>query len=449
MKLYKNILLTISVCFLSTFSFAQSVEQKMDELVSAYARQNKFNGVVLVAQNGNILFSKGYGYRNAEEKILHESSDIFQIGSITKQITAAVIMQLHEEGKLSIKDKLNKYFPGFVNGNKITIEHLLTHTSGVYNYTNDTSLMNSDVTKHYSSRQMIDIFKKYKPDFEPGEKFNYSNSGYSLLGYIIEEVTKKPYEAVVRERIFYPLKMLNSGFDFTHLNNPLKSKGYFQLKENQVNPAPIVDSTIAYSAGAIYSTVDDLLKWERAVSSKKLLKPESWKAVFTPFKSKYGYGWSIDSLFGKLVTVHSGGIHGFSSYLVRFPDEGLVVITLDNASSNQLNPLSRSLAAIVLKQPYTIPGAKKEIQLQPEVLKQYVGEYQLSPSFSIMVSLDGKNLKAQATGQPSFEIFAEAENKFFLKVVDAQIEFIKNEKGEVTEMVLYQNGAQPRGKKVK
>jgi CubicO group peptidase (beta-lactamase class C family) len=449
MRLFKFILLAITTFSLSTVNFAQPIEQKMNELVSAYAKQNNFNGVVLVAQNGNILFSKGYGLRNAEEKQWHETSDIFQIGSITKQITAAVIMQLHDEGKLSVKDKLSKFFAGFANGDKITIEHLLTHTSGIYNYTNDTAILNSDVTKPYSSGQMIDVFRKYKPDFEPGEKFNYSNSGYSLLGYIIEQVTRKPYEAVVREKIFYPLGMMNSGFDFTRLNHISKSKGYFQLKENEIKAAPIVDSTIAYSAGSIYSTVDDLLKWERAVSEKKLLKPESWQAVFTPYKSKYGYGWGIDSVYGKPFMAHSGGIHGFSSYLVRFPNEGLVVIALDNASSNQLNSLSKSLAAIVLNQPYNIPGVKKEIQLPAEVLKQYEGEYQFSPSFSITVSMDGKVLKAQATGQPSFELFAEAENKFFLKVVDAQLEFIRNSDGKVTELVLYQNGAQPKGKKIK
>lgn len=428
---------------------AQSVQQKMDDLLDSYLKEKKFNGSVLVGHKGQVVYEKGLGYRNAEDKVPNDVNSIFQIGSITKQFTAAVIMQLQEEGKLSVQDKLSKYYPGFANGDKITIEHLLTHTSGIYNYTNDTTLMKSDVTKHYSQSQMVEMFKKYPPDFEPGTKWNYSNSGYSLLGYIIEKVTGKPYERVVRERILQPLGMSHSGFDFAHVKDAEKAKGYFTLASTKATPAPIVDSTIAYSAGALYSTVEDLYKWEKAIKTDKILKPASWNRIFTPYMNKYGYGWGIDSLYGKLTTSHSGGIHGFSSFLLRVPEEDLVVIMMDNSSSGALGKLSKTLAAIALDKPYDLPTAKKEIQVDHSILSRYTGEYQLAPTFSITVRLDGNQLKAQATGQPEFELFPEKENLFFLKVVDAKVEFIKDDAGNVTEMVLYQNGMTPRGKKIK
>lgn len=444
----RRLLFSFVIVLLFVEGYAQPVEQKINELLTAYAGQNKLNGSVLVAQKGKVVYQKGFGFRDADKKIPNDVNSIFQIGSITKQITAAVIMHLQEEGKLSVQDKLSKYFPGFTNGDRITIENLLTHTSGIYNYTNDTAIMKNDVTKHYSQEQMLTIFKTYPPDFEPGTKWNYSNSAYSILGYIIEKVEKKPYEKVVRQRIFQPLGMTNSGFDFTGLSSPNKTKGYFSLSPTPM-PAPVVDSTIAYSAGAVYSTVGDLYKWERSIYTSKILKPESWKIVFTPFKNKYGYGWSIDSLYGRLITAHSGGIHGFTSYILRFPQDEVAIIIFDNGSSNALSAISKNVAAVLFDQPYSVPAAKKEISVDTSLLKQFVGEYQLAPNFIIKVFLEGTGLKAQATGQPSFDLFAEKENVFFLKAVEAKVEFVKDANGVVTEMILYQNGQQPRAKKIK
>lgn len=443
MKKFTSTLATFLLCVVV---FSQDVTEQMKDLINAYGKEAKFNGVALVTKKGEVVFEGGFGYRNAESKTPLAVDDVFQIGSITKQITAAVIIKLQEEGRLSVKDKLNKYFDGFANGHRITIEHLLTHTSGIFNYTNDEKIMEADVTKHYSQKEMLDIFRAYKPDFEPGEKWNYSNSAYSILGYIIEKTTGKSYERVVREKIFQPLGMTNSGFDFTHLAVPNKAKGYFALAGNPV-ASPVVDSTIAYSAGAVYSTVKDLAKWERAVTQGKLLKPSSWIAVFTPFKNKYGYGWSIDSAFGKRFTAHSGGIHGFASYLIRFPEEELSVIMIDNASSRSLGKMSMALSAIALGQPYEKPKARSEINVDKSILQQYVGEYQLSPTFSINVTFEGNSLKAQATNQPQFDLYAESENFFFLKVVDAQVEFIKDATGKVTDLILYQNGAKQKARK--
>ena len=443
----RKFLLPLVLFCIAMQACSQTVEQKIDELLRAYANQNKLNGTVLVAEKGKIVYEKGFGYRNAEMKVPNDVNSIFQIGSITKQITAAVIMELQQEGKLSVHDKLSKYFPGFTNGDKITIENLLTHTSGIHNYTEDSVIMKNDVTKHYSQDQMMTLFKSYRPDFEPDAKWSYSNSAYSILGYIIEKVENKPYEQVVRQRIFQPLGMNNSGFDFTHLSNPNKTTGYFSLSPKAA-VAPIVDSTIAFSAGAIYTTVGDLYKWDRAIYTDKILKPESWKAVFTPYKNKYGYGWSIDSAFGKPFVAHSGGIHGFSSYIIRFPQDEAVVIAFDNSSSSALGTIARDVAAIMFNQPYKVPAARKEVKIDTVILKQYVGDYEIAPGFIITISFKDGGLKAQPTGQGIFDLYAEKENLFFLKVVDAEVEFIKDANGVVTQMILHQNGDHP-GKKIK
>lgn len=433
--------------FAAMSALAQPAKQ-LDDFLQTMVTSHQFNGTVLVARGGEVILQKGYGYRDAEKKLPNDGESVFQVGSITKQITAAVIMQLQEEGKLSVSDRLDKYFKGFPNGDRITIEHLLTHTSGLHNYTDDTAIMKSDVTRSYPQAQLMAIFRRYPADFAPGSKWSYSNTAYSLLGYLIEEVEKKPYEQVVRERILGPLGMTRSGFDFTHLQSANKTKGYFGITDDNAFPAPIVDSTIAFSAGALYSTVGDLYKWERAVSAGRLLKPASWKAVFTPVKNHYGYGWGIDSLYGRTTTAHSGGIHGYASYILRFPEDNTAIIVFDN-SSGKAGLVARGLAALLFNQAPQSTADRKVLKLEPALLQQYVGEYEFAPTFSIRIFLEDGQLKAQATNQPSFELFAEKENAFFLKVVDARVAFIRDANGTVNEMILYQNGQSPHGKKVK
>jgi CubicO group peptidase (beta-lactamase class C family) len=421
---------------------------KFDSLLSAYAVNGQFNGTVLVAKKGNILFEKAYGYRDADKHILHEPSDIFQIGSLTKQFTSAVIMQLVNEHKLSLNDKLYKYFPGFPNGSKITIHHLLTHTSGLHDYTGDTTFMGADVTQTYTRKHLIAAFQKYKPDFAPGTNWSYSNTGYSMLGYIIEKMTGKSYEKNVRERILKPLGMTHSGFDFTHLHDTQKSTGYFSISKESGNEAPVVDSTLSFSAGALYSTVEDMYKWERSMYTEKILPQSSWKKIFTPYKNRYGYGWEIDSVYGMMVTAHSGGIHGFTSFITRIPQEELTVILLDN-SMRDLSKIAMKLSAISLNKPYVFPQFTKEVTVDKAILEQYVGEYQLAPGFTITIRLDGNQLKAQATGQSEIMVYPESENVFFLKVVEAKIEFLKDTSGKVASLVLHQGGRDIPGDKIK
>ncbi|HEY0678934.1 MAG TPA: serine hydrolase [Chitinophagaceae bacterium] len=426
---------------------AQSLADKLDEYLSANARLGKFNGVAFVARRDTIILHKGYGWRNAEKRIAHDVKSVFQIGSVTKQFTSAAILRLQEQGKLSVKDTIGKYFPGFPNGGIITIEHLLTHTSGIYNYTNDNQFMSTRADKPITMEKMLELFRDKPLDFAPGFKWSYSNSGYILLGYIISKVSGKSYEQYVRDLIFTPLRMENSGFDFKSLTHPAKSVGYFVLNGDTLR-APIVDSSVSYAAGAIYSTASDLYKWHKSLYTDKVIKQASLEKAFTPFKSNYGYGWIIVNLDGKKLITHGGGIFGFTADILRVPSDDICIILLVNKPEN-INTITLGLYDIMNNKPVVMPKERPQVKLAEDVLKKYTGEYELTPAFKIVVTLENGKLKGQATGQSKFELFPEREDFFFLKVVDAQLEFIKGSDGSIQSLILHQGGMKQKGVKIK
>ena len=430
----KKIFVFVAVLFVVHFSFAQV--DKLDALIDAYAKLYKFNGSALVAKNGVILLNKGYGYRNATDKVANNEQTIFQLGSVTKQFTSAVILKLQEEKKLSVSDKLSKYFPGYPKGDSITIEQLLTHTSGIYNYTNDGKFMANEVTKPANREMMMALFKDKPLDFSPGSSWSYSNSGYSLLGYIIEAVTKKSYEQAVRKYIFTPLKMTHSGFDFTHLKSNEKAIGYFKLNDKEKVEAPIVDSSVSFSAGAIYSTIGDLYLWHKALQKNSILSREQQEKAYTPVKNRYGYGWSIDSIEGKRRVSHGGGIHGFITTIARVPEDDICIVLLSNASNTTVGEISKSIFAILYGKEYELPKERIEIKLPDEKLKEYEGEYELNKDLLVVISLKDGALVATPSGQKTESLYAEKEDLLFVKSQNIQLEFTRNEKKEIDGFIL-------------
>ncbi len=428
------------------FCFCQDIA-KLEELMDVYTKQDKFNGSVLVAYKGEILMEKGYGLRNAVDSSKNDRNSIFQIGSITKQFTAAVILKLQELKKLNVNDKLSKYFPDYPKGDSITLAQLLSHTSGIYSYTSDGAFMANEVTKPSDRQKMMGLFKDKPLQFSPGTQWGYSNSGYSLLGYIIEDVTGMQYEQAVRKYIFNKIKMEQSGFNFTHLMNKDKATGYFKLKKDGNNPAPIVDSSVSYSAGAIYSTTGDLYKWYQSLQNNIVISKASKLLAQTPVKNKYGYGWGIDSIAGKRAIGHSGGIHGFTSNLVTIPEDNSCVILLSNTGSPSLEKMTQSIYAILYNQPYQLPAEKTAIEVAEEILKQYTGIYELTPELIVTIRLENGKLIGQPEGQEALELHPEKKDWFFLKEIEALIKFSRNEKNEVIEMTLMQNGRELTGKK--
>lgn len=445
----KKIIILVVFAGLALVARSQDLSAKIDELLTAYNNQYKFNGTALVALKGKILLEKGYGWKNKKDSTTADANTIYQIGSVTKQFTAAIVMKLQEQGKLSVHDKLSKYFPDFPKGDSITIHHLLTHTSGIYNYTNDGRFMNTDAVKPQTHEKMLSLFKDKPLDFSPGSKFSYSNSGYTLLGYIIEKVTGKSWESNMYQYILGPLKMTHSGFDFVALRSKDKATGYFFLDAKAQQPATVVDSSVAYAAGSLYSTVGDLYKWERSLYTNKLLKTTSWEKVYTPFLGKYAYGWIVDSLHNRKIIWHNGGIYGFNAHLLRFPAEELVIILLANRPTPALTTIANSIGALVFGLPYEVPRQKQAITLSESQLQPYVGEYRLSPDVTVAVRLKEGKLLTQITGQPEFELFAEKEDSFFLKVVEATVLFEKGTDGKVSRLVILQNGARTSAEKIK
>jgi CubicO group peptidase (beta-lactamase class C family) len=443
----KLLLLFILLVQISS-AFAQSLSAKMDSLVTAYNNQYKFNGVVLVAKGGNVLLKKGYGYKDYANRKPSDPNGIFQIGSITKQFTSTVILRLQEEGKLDVKDKLTKYLPDFPRGDQISLENLLTHTSGIYNYTNDNKFMNNESLLHVELGRMISMMKSKPLEFEPGTKFSYSNSNYILLGYIIQKVTGKPYEQAVHEYIFNRLNMNHSGFDFRNLKDTNKVVGYLAFEKSLQLLAPIVDSSASFSAGAMYSTLDDLYKWDRGLYGNKVVSQSSLEKAFTPKLNKYGYGWFIDTVKGKRILTHNGGIFGFTADFLRIPADDICIILLCNEGEN-LSPITKGLRNILYDLPYELPVEKKSIQLPEEELREYVGEYWVSQSIKVNITLESGQLKGQLTGQPKVELFAQRKDLFFIKVVDAQLEFKRDSTGKVQKVTLFQGGAMIEAPKVK
>jgi CubicO group peptidase (beta-lactamase class C family) len=421
---------------------------RMDQIVQSYVPSKQFMGSVLVAQDGKVLLDKAYGYANLEWDIPNTPTTKFRLGSITKQFTAASILMLEERGKLKVEDPVKKYMPDAPPAwDKVTIFHLLTHTSGIPSFTSFPDYRSREA-EAMTPEKLVAWFRDKPLEFEPGEKWNYSNSGYVLLGYLIEKVSGQSYSDFVQQNIFTPMGMKDSGYDSNSAVIAHRAAGYSRDKAGPVN-AGFVHMSIPFSAGALYSTTGDLLRWEQGLFGGKLLKPESLAKMITPFKEDYAFGLSVSTKNGRKVIAHGGGIEGFNTFLAYYPDEKLVVAVLANLNGPFPESIGGQLAQVAHGERVVLASERKEITLPPVILKKYVGTYELTPTFSIVMTLEDGHLMTQATNQPKLPVFAESETMFFLKVVDAQVEFIKNEKGEVTNLVLHQNGRDMKGVRTK
>jgi len=546
------VFMLIMMSFATSRASAQTLNVKQlttefDRMLSEQFKPGETGCAALVAKNGQIIYQKAFGMADLELNVPMKPEMVFRIGSITKQFTAIAILQLMEEGKLSLQDDITKFIPDYpTQAYTITIEHLLTHTSGIKSYTGMTDYMKT-VRQDFKPEELIDMFKNQPMEFAPGTKWNYNNSGYFLLGYIIEKVTGKSYADYLQENFFTPLGMTSScyGSDTRIIIN--RASGYQPGNDGPVN-SDYCSMTQPYSAGSIMSTVGDLFKWHQAVHSYRLVKKETLDKAFTEYKLKdgkgthYGYGWFLSQLQGSPTIEHGGGIFGYLTSSIYLPEEDLFValfsnntvkapeftalkmaaiaigkplkttgINLDEATLDQYsgvyvndkgrevtvtregNQLSAMLAGSgtrkmfpIEKDKFIVEDAfmyatfnrdasgkivsfvsddrgqldtwnltakkieeKKVIAVDGAILEKYVGEYELQPGFSIVFTREGNRLFTQATGQPKFEVFAESETRFFLKVVDAQVEFVADEDGKVNKMILYQGGQKMEAKRVK
>ena len=411
----------------------------MDELVQTYVRDKTFMGAVLVARGADGVLSKGYGSANLEWNIPNTPATKFRLGSITKQFTAASIMLLAERGKLTLEDPIKKHMPDAPAAwDKTTIFNLLTHTSGIPNFTDLPEYKSLQLSEAPVAKSIATV--RDKPlDFAPGEKMSYSNSGYLVLGYVIERVTGVSYEQFVTDNIFTPLGMKDSGYDSNTAIIPRRAAGYTPSASGPAN-AGFVHMSIPHAAGALYSTTEDLLRWEQALFGGKLISAASLAKMTTPFKGDYAFGLTVRTTSGRKVIQHGGGIEGFNTFLAYYPDSKVTVAVLANINGQAPGQIAAKLGELAHGGTVQTTAARKEISLPGATLSKYVGTYELAPGANMMIRLAGDHLTTQLTGQQQFPIFAESETKFFLKVVDAQVEFFTDVSGAVTHAVMYQNG---------
>jgi len=412
---------------------------RMEQVIDSYVAPKRFMGSVLVAQQGKVLLSKGYGSANLEWEIPNSPTTKFRLGSITKQFTAASILLLEEQGKLKLDDPVKKHMSDAPAAwDKVTIFHLLTHTSGIPSFTSFSDYREKEA-QAMTPEKLVAWFRDKPLDFQPGEKWDYSNSGYVLLGYLIEKISGQSYADFVEQNIFKPLGMKDSGYDSNSAIIAHRAAGYMPTPKGPVN-ASFVHMSIPLSAGALYSTTEDLLRWEQGLFGGKLLKADSLQKMTTAFKQDYAFGLAIHEQNGHKVIEHGGGIEGFNTQLSYYPDDKLVVVVLGNLNGTAPGEMAGKLASVVHGEKLVLPSERKEIVVSPKILAGYVGAYEITPTFRIVMTLEGGQLMTQATNQPKFPLFAESETLFFLKVVDAQVEFVKNDKGEVTHLILHQGG---------
>jgi CubicO group peptidase (beta-lactamase class C family) len=547
-----TVMLSLIFAFVTSDMAAQSLTPKQltaeyDKMLSDQFKAGETGCAALVAMNGQVIYRKAFGMADLELNVPMQPEMVFRIGSITKQFTAIAILQLMEQGKLSLQDEITRFIPDYpMQGHSITVEHLLTHTSGIKSYTNVPEFQKF-IRTDMKSEEVIDLIKSKPMEFAPGTKWNYNNSGYFLLGYIIEKVSGKTYQEYLQENFFSPLGMTSSCYGNDTEIIKWRASGYQPGKEGAVN-SDFMSMLLPYAAGSIMSTVDDLYKWNRAVHSYKLVKKETLDMAHTAYKLKdgkstgYGYGWSLSELQGNPTIEHGGGINGYLTSSVYLPDEDVFVALFSNSNGKAPEFSSLKMAALAIGKPlkttemqlneaalkeyqgiyvseenkeakivmeegklaaarsggsrrtmipvekdmFLIENSftslkfsrdpagkiimatfddrgdvtewkksdksleeKKVVAVDEAKLDKYVGEYEIQPGFSIAFTREGARLFTQATGQPKFEIFAETESKFFLKVVDAQVEFVAGDDGKFNKIILYRGGQQIEGKRVR
>jgi CubicO group peptidase (beta-lactamase class C family) len=347
-------------------SFGQSKVEQLDELINLYTDYGQFNGSVLVAEKSEVIYRKGFGMANMEWNIPNQSDTKHRLGSITKQFTSMLIMQLVEQGKLKLDVPISTYLPDYPksNGDIITIHHLLTHTSGTPNYTSFPGFFRDSSRDPYTPEEFVNVFADSTLEFQPGERYAYSNSGYFLLGVIIEKVTGKSYEQVLKDNITIPLKMNNTGYDHHGTILANRASGYEKNGSNYRNAA-YLDMTIPYAAGSLYSTVEDLYLWDQALYTNQLLAKANMDLLFTEHiragSGYYGYGWGIGTrTIGTTndsveVISHGGGINGFNTRITRIPSDKSIIVLFNNTGGAPLGQMTNAILGILYNGSYDMP----------------------------------------------------------------------------------------------
>lgn len=407
-----------------------------DSLFEAEVNPDGPGIAVLIAKNGKPIYRRAIGKANLEHDIDLKPEHVFRIGSITKQFTAVAIMQLIEQGKLSPEDEITKFIPDYpTHGNRITVSHLVHHISGIQSYTGLAGWDAETRKKDFTVSSLVDYFKNEPMNFLPGEQWMYNNSGYILLGYIIEKVSGMTYAEYLQKNIFTPLGMKHSYYDTPETIIPNRAQGYAFRNEGVVN-APYLSMTQPYAAGSILSNVDDMLIWNNALMSGKVISKTSLEKALIPAtlnngkNTNYAYGLIIGDLDGSKTIEHSGGINGFLSNGIYFPEEDVYIIGFSNSESLPPSSLTVQLGAVAIDKPFEY----SEIKIDSKMLTQYVGLYTNDVAEKRRIFVRNDSLFSQRGRGSEFHIKFMDKDKVFFSGSDSKITFNRNEMGEVDNL---------------
>jgi CubicO group peptidase (beta-lactamase class C family) len=425
--------------------------QKADDYLQTELKAERFAGSVMVARSNQIVFMKGYGLANRELDVTNAPNTKFRLASLTKQFTALCILMLQEQGKLSVEDPISRFLPDCPSTwSKIKIRHLLTHTSGIPDYTKFPDYI-STMMLPSPPEKMMNLLRDKPLEFEPGERFAYSNSDYILLGYIVEKASGQSYEQFVQQFVFKPLGMKDSGCDRFETILSHRATGYTLHGDTWVNSA-YMDRTFPQGDGTLYSTVEDFFRWYQCWREQKLVSAESWKTMTTPEKDNYGFGIFVAQQFDQKLLWHDGGDPGFVTAMWWFPSSDIFVAAFANLESANSDEVACNLVALLLDKPLlSRPKAKTAIKLEASQLEPFVGRYEFveNPAIITTVTASGDRLFLQTADRPKLEVLPESETNFCLKVQPAiQVTFWKDASGKVSRLVSHLNGVGHEAKRL-
>lgn len=418
---------------------------RADAVVRDYVGQDLFSGVVLVAKHGRPVFSKGFGAANREWAVANTVDTRFLIGSITKQFTAAAIMRLVDEHKLALDDAVGKYVQDLpASWQTVTLRQLLQHSSGIPRYTALDAFDDTLIRLKHTPRQIIELVKDQPLEFVPGTQFRYDNTGYVLLGCVIEAASGLSYRDYLEQKLLKPLGLANTGYSDGRQILARAAQGYTDGAGGVRREGP-GDMSNTYAAGAMYASAGDLLAWQQKLTAGQVLGQDSTAAMFTDGGHHYGLGWYVQQRFGHRVLEHGGSLGGFNSMLAYYPDDGLTVIVLGNLGDmDVVEGIADGLARLALG----VAPAHREVEVDPRSLSRIVGRYQLAPDVVLTVSRKGRQMSTRLTGQRELNIYPEGAHRYFLKAVDAQLEFDGADPARAGYVILHQNGQQMKAPRI-
>lgn len=422
---------------------ASEVAQRAEAYLQAQTNAGFFNGVVLIQQGEVALYRGAFGWADAEQRVANTVSTRFRVASISKTFTAALVLRLVEQGRLKLDTTLNALFePCPEAWSRITVHHLLTHTTGIPNYT---SLPGFEPNNHmpYQPEQIVAMFRDLPLTFAPGEKYSYSNSNYLLLAMLVEKVSQRPFAEMLRSELLGPLGLDGTADIGRRSDEPEVAVGYVPDGLELARARPF-DMSWVLGSGSMVSTVGDLQAWVRALAEERVLPAATLGKMWQADRGPYGYGWQVLDQwppgFGKPLVLHAGGMHGVATDLLYYPREQVTIVILANLETAPMAVIARDLSAIVFGADYAAPTVRKPVSVDPAILDAYVGDYQIAPGVMLTVRRDGNRLVVQATGQPADIAIPESATRFYSRRVDGQLTFVADAQGAITHLVIHQNG---------